>query len=126
NANVEFGTFYGNGTEGIRVSRNALTLRDSIVVGDGRYGARIRGTTPVDIRFVHFFGHPEALLPASIPTGAGVSFALNPTLVDPDGADGVLGGAGWLDDDLSLSQIAGGQAVNSPAVDAGSGLASDL
>jgi hypothetical protein len=126
NANVAFGTFYGNGMEGIRVSRTALTLRDSIVAGNVKYGVRVRGTTPVDIRFVHFFGNPAALAPASIPTGAGVSFALNPLLVDPDGADGVLGGAGWLDDDLSLSQIAGGQAVNSPAVDAGSDLASNL
>jgi parallel beta-helix repeat protein len=40
---------------------------------------------------------------------------------NPAGPDGILGGAGFADDDFSLPQRAAGQAVDSPAVDAGAG-----
>jgi hypothetical protein len=125
-ATASFLTLFANGREGLRTSRTDLTLRDSIVAGNGTHGLRLRGESPVAVSYVHFHDNPEDVAPATAPLGAGVAFGLDPLLVDPDGADGVLGGAGWLDDDLSLSQIAGGQAVNSPAVDAGSDLASNL
>ncbi|HYD47542.1 MAG TPA: right-handed parallel beta-helix repeat-containing protein, partial [Terriglobales bacterium] len=42
------------------------------------------------------------------------------SFVDPDGADGVLGGSGFADDDFRLQQVRGGQASDSAGVDAGS------
>lgn len=43
----------------------------------------------------------------------------NPLHVDPDGADNVLGGAGWTDDNYYLAHVATGQPSNSPSIDAG-------
>ena len=124
---VRFGTFFGNEREGIRSMRTDLSLRDSIVAGNETFGLRVRSDeTPSTVSFVHFFGNGEDIAPATLPVGEGVAFGADPLLVDADGPDGVLGGTGWLDDDLSLSQIAGGQSLNSPAVDAGSDLASEL
>src|SRR5690349_20021232 len=42
------------------------------------------------------------------------------------GADGILGGSGYADDDFRLQQVRGGQAADSPGVDAGSMVASRL
>jgi parallel beta-helix repeat protein len=50
----------------------------------------------------------------------------DPLFVDPVGADGVLGGGGFADDDFLLSQVAAGQAVTSPAINAGADLARRL
>ncbi len=50
----------------------------------------------------------------------------DPYFVDPSGADEMLGGAGYADDDFHLSQERAGQASTSPAVDAGSDLARRL
>src|SRR5579862_6746377 len=46
--------------------------------------------------------------------------------INPAGPDGILGGPGYADDDFHLSQRVAGQAVNSPAVNAGSDLVSHL
>lgn len=54
------------------------------------------------------------------------SLSVDPLFVDPDGDDNILGEAGGEDDEFYLSQTAAGQSVESPCVDAGSDLASNL
>ncbi|HEY8514397.1 MAG TPA: right-handed parallel beta-helix repeat-containing protein, partial [Candidatus Binatia bacterium] len=49
------------------------------------------------------------------------NLSVNPRYVRPSGADGLLGGDGWRDDDFRLQQLAAGDAQQSPLVDAGSG-----
>ncbi|MBM4269771.1 MAG: right-handed parallel beta-helix repeat-containing protein, partial [Deltaproteobacteria bacterium] len=122
---VHFTTIYSN-REGIRNGRSELLLRDSIIAGTERDGLRGRTTDVVTIDHTLFGLNARDIAPSGIPTGAGVLLNTNPLFVDADGPDDVLGSAGWADDDLSLSQVGGGQAVDSPAVDAGSDLASAL
>jgi parallel beta-helix repeat protein len=84
-----------NGVAGIQVNASSRDgyVSAANVSADNRFAAG----TPVDITDV------EA----------------DPLFVDPDGADNILGGSGYADDDFHLKQRAAGQDVTSPAVNAG-------
>ncbi|HZR83750.1 MAG TPA: right-handed parallel beta-helix repeat-containing protein, partial [Candidatus Binatia bacterium] len=132
-ADVAFCTIYSNGS-GVRVIKSALALRDSIVANHGAGpGIFIQntGVEPVAISFSLLFANNPDVAPPTTPLGFGMILGQPPGFVsdaggiDPDGADGILGGTaanpdGWKDDVLLLQQVRGGQTVQSPAVDNGS------
>ncbi|MEW6269351.1 MAG: right-handed parallel beta-helix repeat-containing protein, partial [Thermodesulfobacteriota bacterium] len=120
---VAFNTiaFNGRGAGGGVRLRNALAeIRDNVLVGNAPYGLRL-DVIGASVHHNLVGGSDKPLSPPDYPLGPG-SMGGDPLLVDPDGADDVLGGVdGFSDDDFSLAQIAAGQEAQSPAVDAGSG-----
>jgi len=103
---------YGGGIQigGAAGSKHALIQNNTayangvlgIFVGAGS-GSSTGATQRYNIRQANGFGDPSG----------------DALFVDPAGADGVLGGTGFADDDFHLSQLAAGQSQQSPAVDAG-------
>ncbi len=119
-AALRFVTVHQNGREGVRAVGTALAVENSILTDNEAGNLRFRpGDTPV-IHHVLLDGGRSAVVPEATPLGPGVQLDQAPLFVDPDGADDVLGGAGWQDDDLSLAQTTAGALETSPAVDAGS------
>ena len=126
NASISFSTIYGN-RHGIRGSRSQLVVRNSIIAGNTAGGLVWRSTDqPIVEHSLFGLNDNRDVAPADLTIGAGVLLDTDPLFVDPDGIDDKLGGEGWFDDQFALSQIAGGQLVDSPALDAGSDLATNL
>lgn len=104
----------GGGADGIYATSTALTLTNSIVVSNTR-GVRVDGTGTTVITYNDVWNN------------AGGNYA---GLADPTGTDGNISldplfvSGPYLT--YYLSQIAAGQAVNSPALDAGDGPAAAL
>ena len=100
-------------------------VRDNVIVSNAATGLRLDAAGSF-VKNNLLFGSATPLSPADYPLGGGM-LAVDPLLVDPDGADGVLGGiSGWADDLFALAHVAAGQGADSPAVNAGSGNASAL
>lgn len=122
---VAFNTVVSNGlagfsgSGGLRLKNATGEVRDNLLSGNFPVGVRLDTPGSV-VNHLLVFGSAKPVLPLGYPLGAGMQYA-NPRFVDPDGADGVLGGDGWADDDFSLLQVDAGQDADSPAVDAGSG-----
>jgi parallel beta-helix repeat protein len=123
NAQVLNNTFYANGTRGLMLgggnakppSQGAVVMRN-IFQGNGKAGLQVSELSlPGYIGDYNLTADPYGPF---TPIGLHDIIA-DPLLVNPAGADGILGGAGAADDDFHLSQIAAGQRSTSPAVDAG-------
>jgi len=122
-AELSFLTVHANAGRGIRSLGAALHLHDSILSGNGGAALFVRGGKPVTAEHLMFWNNALAInddTPPAVITPIPGRLDADPLYVDADGADGVLGGSGWADDDLSLSQ-APEQIETSPAVNAGSG-----
>jgi hypothetical protein len=117
-------TVYANGLDGIRIegvipSSNLLVLNNLIVNNLG-IGLNLKEGSRAG--FVGQWNlitdnQTAAYNTLDIARGA-LDLSSAPLLVLPPGADGILGGAGYVDDDFHLSQLAVGQIADSPAVDA--------
>lgn len=115
-------TLFANGSSQVRVdgSGNTVTVRDCVVAAGGAAGLELlagSSTMTSDHNDVH--GNTGG-------DWSGLSqgpndLSADPGLVDPDGPDGVLGGAGRADDVLDLET-----SPPSPALDAGSTAATAL
>jgi parallel beta-helix repeat protein len=106
-AGIDFGSPNGtvlnnivqsNGTAGLQV--NVTSIDGYLSAGNVSFDNRFASGTPTDVTDI------EA----------------DPLFVDPAGADGLLGGVGYADDDFRLSELRAAQDVTSPAVDAGTSL----
>jgi hypothetical protein len=127
-AELSFLTVHANAGRGLRSLAATLDLHDSILTSNGGAGLFVRGGKPVTASHLLFWGNDTELNDATPPvvsTPMPGKLTADPLYVDPDGGDGILGGSGWADDDLSLSQ-APGQSETSPAVDTGSGSVATL
>jgi hypothetical protein len=125
-AELSFLTVHQNGGRGLRSLGATLHLHDSILSENAGTAVFVRGTKPVTLdHLLLYFNASEVSddTPPVIVRNGPPFLTSDPMYVDPGGGlgggDGVLGGAGWADDDLSLRQ-APAQAETSPAVDAGS------
>ncbi|MBY0274023.1 right-handed parallel beta-helix repeat-containing protein, partial [Candidatus Binatia bacterium] len=123
---VAFNTVHAN-RSGIRMLNASGEVRDNQITEQGDLGLYLAGP---DLLAHHnnFSANvrdrdQESAYQATIRIWA--TLGANPRYVRPAGADGVLGGAGWRDDDFRLRQL-DGQTPASTMVDAGSGLASAL
>ena len=123
NALVAGSTFFSNANRGILIggsdekppSVGAVVLRN-IFHQNGNAGLQINQTSRVGtMADYNLSTDPYG---AATPSGRHDILA-DPQFVDPDGADGVMGGSGAEDDQFHLSHRASGQNVSSPAIDAG-------
>jgi len=125
---IAFNTVVGNGAGpsaggGLQLQKTTGEVRDNVVTEQADVGLYLAA---VDVTVHHnaFSGNgrdrdqKDDFLPSLF---FWANRGVNPRYVDPAGADGVLGGAGWLDDDFRLQQLAAGDVLQSPVVDAGSG-----
>jgi hypothetical protein len=126
-AELSFLTVHGNGGRGLRALATTLHLHDSILSDNGGAALFVRGGKPVTAENLLFWDNAKDLNDTTPPVVSMVGRVpdADPLYVDPDGSDGILGGSGWADDDLSLSQ-APEQSETSAAVDAGSGSVVEL
>lgn len=117
-------TLYANGRFGftlgtVGASAPNTTVLNNILSGNGRGGAAAEeGSFPgLHIAFnLNNDGYSEGVV-ASV-----TDFTADPRWVSPAGADEVLGGAGWEDDDFHLQS----EPIPSAAIDAGSDTAAAL
>ena len=86
-------------------------LHDGIVSNNGGAAVFVRGAKPFALDHMLLFGNASGVnddTPPVIVQSGPATIVADPLYVDPDGSraesDGVLGGAGWADDDLSLKQ----------------------
>jgi hypothetical protein len=122
---VEFNTCYANGVNGILIGTGQgpstqAKVFYNIVSSNGQNGVQLGDNTTYQVDLP---GYSEGYnLAFGNNYGAGLQRPTNdllgfdPEFVDPAGPDGILGGAGFADDDFHLSQIAAGQMATSPAV----------
>ena len=113
--NADRGIFFAAGSTGGAALDNALEANVTAGIQTDELAGYVTGGNVSSDHFAS--GTPKDA------TDLGASVVSSLLFVDPTGADGVLGGVGYADDDFRLSQIAAGQTANSPAVDAGSDLA---
>ncbi len=135
---------YANGTAGIAIGGYDLGSPNARVVSNTVYGNGANGITIGNKMVQDLVGSPGAVVvdnlldqnggrsllvsPLSLP-GYVAAANLDSTVVGPlgfvapAGADGILGGSGFADDDFHLQQVAAGQTTTSIAVDRGAAAA---
>ena len=123
---VALNTFTQNGIGNARLMNAVGTVRDNLL-SESVTGLRI-DTAGATILHNGFHDNATPLDPDGylFCVGCTANETVVPEYVDPTGADGILGGNGWMDDDFRLAQIAAGQSPESDAVGFGSDLASSL
>jgi parallel beta-helix repeat protein len=120
NARVVSSTIYGNGANGItignKVSQDVVGSTGALVVDSllDQNGGRSISVTPLSL-----LGYSAAANLDSTVVGS-LGF------VAPAGPDGVLGGAGFADDDFHLQQVSAGQTTTGIAVDRGVAAAASM
>lgn len=144
-ANGGTGVFLGGSVTGTR----GAVITNNTIYGNNRGGIRLGTTrfpAPGALVVYNVLRANRVLLPANHPNGirttraslSGLTLGFNlnsdsyqgvgqpgtdivgdPLFIDPDGADGILGGVGAADDDFRLSSINAGDIANSLALDAG-------
>jgi parallel beta-helix repeat protein len=124
-AKVINNTVYANGDRGIFFAGTTIASPDGLMINNIAQGNR--GMIDMQVNSSALPRHYNA---GNVALGRAVNGIRDATdvqadalFVDPDGADGVLGGPGYADDDFHLRQDG---AVRSPAVDAGAVPASRL
>lgn len=117
-------TLYGNASRGLLIGGSdaqpaspGSTVTRNIFQGNGRGGLQVNNLSLAghigDYNLsADRYGHLT-------PIGQNDIITSDAMFVAPAGTDGVLGRSGGDDDDFHLAQISAGQAVQSPAVDAG-------
>ena len=119
---IEFVTIQGAGRTGISLRRSPdLEFRDSIVTGHAGWGVHMRARAGEASSLHHLLlgNNRMDIYPQSAASPPDILTNSDPLYRDPEGPDGIAGGIGWADDDLSLS-------LGSPAIDKGSDEASAL
>lgn len=117
NARVISNTIYGNGanaiTIGNKVSQDVVGSTGALVVDNllDQNGGRAILVTPLSL--------PGYIAAANLDSTVVGSLGF----VAPAGLDGILGGAGFADDDFHLQQVSAGQTTTSIAVDRGAAAA---
>jgi parallel beta-helix repeat protein len=126
---VAFNTVYANGSRGLRIDgpqTGALeggTVLNNIFAGNAGGGIAVSRNAMVN--FVSGFNlNPDGYVAQTRRNGYDLSAP--PLFVAPAGADGILGGDHYADDDFRLQQRCTGHEQDSPAVDAGSGSVSEM
>lgn len=116
-ARVESNTLYANLANQVQCggASSVIAIEHNIVVLGGDNGLRALGAT-VTSDYNLVFGHPGQNW-SGLAQGAN-DLDLDPFLVDPDGADGVLGGSGAADDVFALDESVPSPAIGAGAVDA--------
>jgi hypothetical protein len=104
----------GVGGDGIYATNTTITLTNNVIASNN-YGLRTDGTITATITYNNVWGHTTANYSGvPDPTGGNDNISLAPLFVSgPEGG-------------YYLSQVAAGQAANSPCVDAGSDTAANL
>lgn len=113
---IEFVTIHSAGRTGISLRRSPdLELRDSIITGHAGWGVNMRARNGEGSSLHHLLlgNNRIDIYPESAASSPDILTNSDPLYSDPDGPDGIAGGTGWADDDLSLS-------LGSPAIDKGS------
>jgi hypothetical protein len=113
---IEFVTIHSAGRTGISLRRSPdLELRDSIITGHAGWGVNMRARNGEESSLHHLLlgNNRIDIYPESAASSPEILTNSDPLYSDPDGPDGIAGGTGWADDDLSLS-------LGSPAIDKGS------
>jgi hypothetical protein len=121
---IQNNTCYGNGDNGIQIGSAGIPspgagVRYNIMQGNGKNGIQLDDDTHVGASqsgYVAEYNINADRYAAGTPKPLS-DLSLSPLLVGPNGPDGVLGGAGFRDDDFHLSQVLAGQSVDSPGVD---------
>ncbi len=118
---VAFNTVHQN-HDGIRLLEASGEVRDNTITGHVDLGLFLGG--PFIIAHHNNFAtntrdRDRDAAYSSLISGWSV-LGKNPRYVDPAGADGILGGLGWEDDDFHLKRLAAGESHESPMIDAGS------
>ena len=108
---------YGIEITGVDGQAVTVNIRDNIFQDNTLDGIKVNGTNVTCAYSFNIFFNDVV---NGCTDAGGNRFDTSPLLVDPDGADNVLGGTGGADDRFYLSQIAAGQGATSPAVDTGS------
>ncbi len=97
-------TFFANGRGGLVLGEAGATstgtvVKNNIIDHNAGAGLTVVENAAVSLTVEHNIntdGYSEDVLPGE------TDLDLDPLFVDPDGADGILGGAGWADDDFHL------------------------
>ena len=105
-------TFFANAGGGVVLGQHSVRSTGTAVLRNILNQNAYAGLTVIENatveltveRNVNTDGYSEGLPPGATDLDA------DPLFVDPDGADGILGGAGWADDDFRLQP-------GSPAID---------
>ncbi len=120
-------TVYGNKNRGIFIAGSTIGSQQGLVLNNIVEGNVVAG---IQVNVVSRAGYVSAGNVAGFargtpvdPTDIRTSKALFVGDDHLEGPDGMLGGAGYADDDFHLSQVSAGQSMTSPAVDTGSDLA---
>ena len=111
-------TVYDNGGVGILVGASSPStgadVRYNVIDGNGDYGIQVNSASlPSFVSGYNLNTNGYGSVAPRPPT----DLHLPPEFTSPRGLDGVLGGEAFFDDDFHLSQVPGGQDLNSPAVD---------
>jgi parallel beta-helix repeat protein len=120
---VMHNTVYKNGARGLRIdgdesgkARNMKVL-NNILQRNGQGGIAVSRSAAWNY-VTGFNVNPDGYVDVTRRNRFDID--ADPLFVDPAGADGILGGVGYADDDFRLEQLRAGQTRNSPALDAGS------
>jgi parallel beta-helix repeat protein len=118
-------TVYANGNRGIFFAGSAIASSGGRTLNNIVDGNTI---AEIQVNEISLPGHLKAgnVVLGRVPNGTpvdGTDVQGSALFADPAGPDGILGGSGYADDDFRLVQTAAGGADQSPAVDAGAGLA---
>lgn len=125
---IAHNTFTMNGLGNARLLNAIGTVRDNLLTDSAGTGLRL-DTAGTLIEHNGFFGNGTPIDPESYLFCAGCTEneTVVPRYIDPTGADGILGGSDWSDDDFRLAQLAANPSLTqSDAIDFGSDLASTL
>jgi parallel beta-helix repeat protein len=123
---IESNTVDRNGN-GVRFLAGGGSVVNNIITNNGPTGLKLFSLTQVQEDYNNVSGHTFEDFDYPDGSRPGLhTISVDPLYVDPDGADNVLGGAGWEDDSYHLSQRAAGQQLDSPCVNVGSGPAEGL
>jgi nitrous oxidase accessory protein NosD len=124
---IENNTCYGNGVNGIQVgtgtgASTGASVFYNIMQENGQAGIQLGSDTTYQLDTPGYMTglniNADGKYGAGTPHGTDL-INVDPLFISPAGQDGILGGSGYADDDFHLSQIAAGQSMDSPAVDAG-------
>ena len=117
-------TVYGNGDRGIFFSSTTIGSPAGLVLNNAIEANRGNGGAGLQVNAISLPGFVSAgnvmdKVPNGTPLDA--SDIRTPTLyaIDPSGPDGIVGGAGFGDDDFRFNQTAAAQSNDSPILDAG-------
>jgi parallel beta-helix repeat protein len=119
---IESNTVDRNGDGGVRLLAGGGSILNNIITNNGPTGLKLSvSLAQVHEDYNNVWNHATNFDYQGTDRPGLHAISVDPLYVDPDGADGGLGGADWEDDSYHLSQLAAGQQVDSPSLERGSG-----